>query len=443
MGCSWISVISLAVLILASFLANMRANTLTPLPETTMKLDMAITDETVTTAVDKQTNHGNATLNTGESDVNCSLPNMTEGENSSTTTRCINAFTTPPSFRNDTQEENKTYVITYRDFPEYRHYKLLHKYLPYAAGIPGFITNSLTIFIAARIKPMHTCEMYMIALGIADLMAVTSRFIYRMLAEYNVKRYNFECKSLRYIYTVGLIYSNIILMAWTLERFIAVMFPLKLSVWCSIRNTKITIGTLFVVCALLSIPFLTDSLVMVFWNRIEHVYICELNEFLYTVYIHIESVYYIYIPFLVIGGCNVAILYRLITMTKARLAMASNQDTIDKKSKESRRMTILLLSVSITFFILHVPYIYAVVIGYMYPDFSELLAGDPHHFAKVLFSSSLSYALAEFQNCTNFFLYCLSGSKFRTKLIQTFCKCLTDKKRTDKTQTSKTDTTKI
>lgn len=442
MGCSWISVVSLAVLILGSFLANMRANTLAPLPQTTMKLDMATTEGTVTMAVDKQTNHEDATLNTGESNVNCSLQNITKEENSSATARCIDADTTPSSFRNDTLQTNTTRVITYKDFPEFKHYTLLHEYLVFAAGIPGFVTNTLIIFIAARIKPMHTCEMYMIALGIADLMAVSGRFVHRMLDRYGVRRHNFDCKSVRYIYTVGLVYSNLILMAWTLERFIAVMFPLKLSVWCSIRNTKITIGTLFVACALLSIPFFTDSAVMTFWSGIEYLRVCELTEFAYAVYTHIESIYYIYIPFLVIGGCNIAILYRLTAMSKARLAMASNQDTIDKKASENKRMTILLLSISVAFFVFHIPYIYAMVINYLYPNFTVLLAGDPHHFAKVIFSSSLAYALAEFQNCTNFFLYCLSGTKFRTMLMQTFCKCIPDKK-TDKTQMSKTDTTKI
>ncbi|XP_060604423.1 uncharacterized protein LOC132757226, partial [Ruditapes philippinarum] len=181
MGCSFISVGSLIVLILTSIFANMKAisgtsstiqnkelKTISTISQTNV-----VTTEPVSGVTDDHyidINHTTPTpyvdsINTNLlQTLNCSVSGKNaEGEN------CSN---------NITKSSNKT-IVTYRDFKEYTYYKALTNAFPYAPNIPGMITNLLTIIVAANIKPRHTSEMYMITLGVADLSTVVTRCAYQ------------------------------------------------------------------------------------------------------------------------------------------------------------------------------------------------------------------------------------------------------------------------
>jgi hypothetical protein len=234
MGCSVISVGSLIVLILTSTFANMKAisgpsstiqnkelKTISTISQTN-----AVTTEPASGVADDHfvdTNHTKPTpyvdnMHTNLlQTLNCSVSGKNEeGEN------CSN---------NITKSSNKT-TVTYRDFKEYTYYKALTNAFPYAPNIPGMITNLLTIIVAANIKPRHTSEMYMITLGVADLSTVVTRCAYQSWS-LNSDISLAGCIVPQYIVHVSLIYSNMILMSWTIERFIAVTFPMKLVTWCS------------------------------------------------------------------------------------------------------------------------------------------------------------------------------------------------------------------
>jgi hypothetical protein len=128
-------------------------------------------------------------------------------------------------------------------------------------------------------------------------------------------------------------------------------------------------------------------------------------------------------------------------MTKARIRLASNQETIDKKASENRKMTILLLSISGSFLVLHIPYAIVMAFYYIYPNMNDFISEDPHFFAKFLLYSTLGYLITEYQNSVNFFLYCVSGSKFRSTLKRLFCKKLMYTKGQKETQSIATGST--
>jgi hypothetical protein len=128
-------------------------------------------------------------------------------------------------------------------------------------------------------------------------------------------------------------------------------------------------------------------------------------------------------------------------MAKARISLASNQETIDKKASENQKMTIVLLSISGSFLVLHIPYAIVMAFYYIYPNMNDFIVEDPQFFAKFLFYSSLFYFITEFQNTVNFFLYCVSGSKFRSTLKKLLCKKLMSTKGRKETQSNATGST--
>jgi hypothetical protein len=320
-----------------------------------------------------------------------------------------------------TNTSNKN-VVTYRDFKEYKYYKNLVKIFPYAPNIPGMLTNVLTILIAAHLKPRHTSEIYMITLGITDFVVVVTRCTYNVWSTYIDSRSSASCKIPGFLIHVSLVYSNMILMSWTIERVVAVIFPIKLASWCSIKNTKITLVFLLLLSSLLGIPYLTEYDHYTYLTGNVLVSVCFQTEFFNTVWTHTISFYYIFIPVVSVCVCNVMIICRLSAMTKARIQMSSNQETIDKKVSENKRMTILLLTISGCFLVLHTPYAAILVFYYFYPDPTIFISEDPHFFAKFVFYSTFGYLITEFQNSVNFFLYCISGSKFRAIFLRVVCK---------------------
>ncbi|XP_053392232.1 somatostatin receptor type 2-like [Mercenaria mercenaria] len=451
MGCTWISVVSLIVLIFTSFLANMKAVTIT-LPTVTTEEETLIQSSPVSTTVPSKLMSSETVTTRNKVDTKCHSSgidglqnaNFESGKNNISETKCTysdNVTTQAVTSIGTEAEKKPALAVTYRDFPEYIHYKNLERIIPFLTNIPGFITNTLTIVIASHIKSHHTSEIYMIVLGCTDLLTVTARFTYRMIELYSETKSSAYCKILSYILTVAQVYSNLILVSWTLERFIAVIFPIKLASWCSIRNTKITSGLLLLFCMAITIPYITEVDAINIWNGKTLVNVCQFSEFMYSTWTHIESVYYIYLPMMLVCTCNLAILCRLNTMTKARINMASNQDTIDKKSKENRKMTILLLSISGTFIFLHIPHAIALVVGYMHPDLIVFLLEDPHGFAKYLLYVTCGFFVTEFQNSINFFLYCITGTKFRSTFKRIICCHSTVKRSETNTQTSNTRST--
>jgi hypothetical protein len=126
-------------------------------------------------------------------------------------------------------------------------------------------------------------------------------------------------------------------------------------------------------------------------------------------------------------------------MTKARIQMSSNQETIDKKASENKRMSVLLLAIAGCFLVLHTPYAAVLVFHYFYPDPTIFISEDPHFFAKFIFYSTSGYLITEFQNSVNLFLYCISGSKFRAMFLRVVCKSFM---KTKKEQTSRSRVTR-
>jgi hypothetical protein len=119
--------------------------------------------------------------------------------------------------------------LTYRDFKEYKYYKNVYNIMPYASNIPGLITNLLTVVVAANIKPQQPSEICMVALGTSDFIMVSLRCAQKLWTIYDDLKISAVCKVPNYMMHVSLVYSNLILMFWTVERFIAVFFTDEIS----------------------------------------------------------------------------------------------------------------------------------------------------------------------------------------------------------------------
>ncbi|CAH1781137.1 unnamed protein product, partial [Owenia fusiformis] len=122
------------------------------------------------------------------------------------------------------------------------------------------------------------------------------------------------------------------------------------------------------------------------------------------------------IPFTLIFMCNILI---ICVVTKANKSRRANMNAKDEKHDDARSMTVMLIAVSLTFVILTLP----ITIYYIMD--AQITSDNPYrshqHIADMgLFRSCATQMF--FINCgINFFLYCITGNRFRAEMIKLFC----------------------
>ena len=88
----------------------------------------------------------------------------------------------------------------------------------------------------------------------------------------------------------------------------------------------------------------------------------------------------------------------------------------DDKSAQNRQLTAMLLGVTVTFLIVSLP----IYVRYIYYDFNTF-TDTPTSYATYIFVAHATHKLFTTNNAVNFYLYCITGSKFRQDLITLFC----------------------
>ena len=267
--------------------------------------------------------------------------------------------------------------------------------------VPPDLFVSVTIIVATlKIKPFASTSVFMGSLALVDL----SLNCFRIPFEVVWLESTAACRSMWYLYNALPMFSNYILLCWTLERVIAVQFPLRASQWCTVKRTAVlvTVTGIFSFCISVAWPI---SIVSSSGGLG-----CKLDEdkisFIYNVWNKVDSSLFIFIPMVLITLSNVLIIIRLQQSTKRHQQMTSSEESRKKREKEQRNITITLLVVSFTFLVLHTCMPIAV-----YNSFSLSRADMRRdgNIAKWYFLNFCGLALAELQNSVNFFLYFLTG----------------------------------
>ena len=139
------------------------------------------------------------------------------------------------------------------------------------------------------------------------------------------------------------------------------------------------------------------------------------RDFIYEIWFKVDSSIFVFIPMIIIFLCNIMIICRLQQSTKRHHQMTQNDVSIQKREKEQRKTTIILLSVSIAFLLLHTPYAVYNCLAMV-----DALTGDQEAYAKWTFFNYFGMTTAGLQNSVNFFLYFLSGRRYRRTVCGLF-----------------------
>lgn len=293
----------------------------------------------------------------------------------------------------------------------------LWMYMSPIVFVVGIFGNTI-IIILMRSKKLQgtTSSVYLPLLAIADIATLMFGIIPEWLEHCNIvvmKELNqWVCKFEKFLFYTASDCAIWILVAFTFDRFIAVCFPLRKLSLCRKKNAMIT--CIVILCSAVAKNF------HVYWTRGSE-YDEEGNvvkncgrpdpyaQFELYVRPWIAFTLVSAIPFIVIFSCNVFIIKTLLEAQKMRASSSG--------SKTFTQTTMMCMSASLTFLVVVTPSI-ILLIGRPYWEKNDD-GGKNHAYTA---AKSVANQLTYVNHSINFFLYCLTGERFRSELSALF-KC--------------------
>ena len=296
----------------------------------------------------------------------------------------------------------------------------------------GFFGN-IAILVVLKSRPVMsdtTTSTYVFCLAIADLLSVIFGMIPEWFAFMDI--FNFEevhpvsCKFYKFLAYTASDASIWILVAFTVERFIAVVFPFKRQKgWCNVSQVKMICVSMVGLGVVKNLQF--------FWTRGAEFQPIGVNGTLslrsncgyptpadryfnfyirpYLVLITVDVV-----PMTILWVCNFTVIrtiYKRSTIQRLQLRVSAAHA---RASAITQQVTIMCLCASFSFIAFMTPSM-VLFCGKAYWQNSEVSRGS------YIIAKAVNNQLLYINNSINFYLYLFSGQRFRQATIMIFCRC--------------------
>lgn len=330
--------------------------------------------------------------------------------------------------------------------------------------IIGSICNVITFLVMRRKKLRNqSTGFYMAILAIADELALLVGCLNYWLYEYKrifiLHTSTIACKAFSVILYTTMDFSVWMVVIMTIERFIAVSFPLKSMYVCTVKKAKLATLVLVILLFTINSQFLLTHSLTIRSDLNSTEQGCQSRSGKYDFFMNklwpwIDASKYSFVPLLTIIVFNVLIISNMIKASSSRKKLAQTYATpkaytksvnqnnhvnlspnnglytsttphasstsqispgtssSSSSSSNNRRLTVMLLSVSITFCILSIPLVLLQIL-----EKAEI--GSLPYQKLYPYFLFLQY----FNHSINFFLYVFSGKIFRRECIALFSVC--------------------
>ena len=279
----------------------------------------------------------------------------------------------------------------------------------------GLVGNILSFLVMIRPKnrKVSTC-VYMAAISINDNILLSFDIhVWFVIAVHKRKWHEWECKSNTYFAYLCLQTATYLVLAMTIDKYIAIQWPHKSAWYSSPRRAKIIVSTVIISVAMYNLPHFFITAVVA-----GNCYGYSAKGILTKVYSWFTIVINAFIPFTLLIHMNYVTVK---TVRNSRKMFRNNIKTtgIDAREKSMKsaenQLTTMLLLVTTLFSILLLP----TYIRFIYAAFVS--SDTPSKYAMSIFIFEISYKLYVTNSGINFFLYCISGKKFRNDLKEILC----------------------
>lgn len=287
-----------------------------------------------------------------------------------------------------------------------------------SAIILGFTGNILTLKILSR-GPKSTTNWYLIVLSIADFIfvMVTGLFFFILSAtDFKIDlRMYVNCSFVTFCFHFSAYFSSWTLVAVTIDRFLAIYFPIKSKGFCTRTSAKYT--TLIIAFVFFGFcSFFLGGLEVNPADNYKNLHYSQrcvgkttgLMKFIAKTFPILDFTFYSLLP------ASVMLLFNSLIIITLRRAVSVGPNVGGKIVKRvSKRTTKTLLSISTAFILLSSP---SCVINILLNVPGQVTT--PKDFAVFEVLLAISDCLSLINHCINFILYVLTGTEFRKELVK-------------------------
>ena len=286
----------------------------------------------------------------------------------------------------------------------------------------GFVGNTLSFLVMIRPnnRKVSTC-IYMVAISINDnlLMCMTLRnWLALAIKIFQVDVVH--CKIISFLNAFAMQNSRYQILAMTIDKYVAIKWPHRAATYSTARRAKFITTGVFI-CTLIynarhifmtnlvkgtCRPYVVGGIISIVltWISLFVNGIIPLSMLIYMNYIIVQTIR------------NSVKMFRSTSkfehISHKRMGMETRQNKM--KSAENQ-LTVMLLLVTILYLFLQIP-------GYIRNIYVKFVTQDtPAKFASSVLFFMLTYTLSITSNGINFFLYCISGNRFRNDLKEMLC----------------------
>ena len=286
-------------------------------------------------------------------------------------------------------------------------------------GLLGNII-SILVFLSSQLR-RKTPGQYFLALAFADNVVLVGELCLWLNRSDLEKRqigatfmqYDIPCKVVNYIRYLGRIWSSLIVMTVSIERFASILSPLKTARWSRPNSARMIILFLLVFSSLLSSPIFT-FLGISTHNGKQFCYITPEQRRYFLVWCMSGVVAFeMIVPGFVILILTGMIIYKLTLASSLRTSLQGNGVLSGRRSEKQTNAT--LIAVASAFLLLRLPY---VISYYLYLNIvlTKKKACTSLFEYRVFAVFAISYIFAILNYSINFVLYFVAGSSFRKEL---------------------------
>ncbi|KAL8591934.1 hypothetical protein ACOMHN_039987 [Nucella lapillus] len=320
-------------------------------------------------------------------------------------------------------EEPSTSVYSH---PVYIISKYIWYVLPPVILLLGNFGNTMTIIIMLRTKSGdNAIDVYFIALAIMDLatldILLLSDWVGMVFGYYPYLKSDITCKI--YNWTAGSSTTGgWILVCLTTHRAISVVWPHRVNTLCTRRLVVGIISGLVVFIALVYSHYLYGYYVRFVDDTGGHS--CEMIQgsyatFVAEVFTYIDLLLYSILPFTCILVANSVLVWNLrATLRDIRQTFAERDTAVAAREKAASSVTWTVLLVSCAYIVLSLPIAVYFISLFIFDPSAEISVAER---ARIFLIRAITFMLMFCNSAVNFYLYCLTGAKFRKEFAKLFC----------------------
>ena len=343
---------------------------------------------------------------------------------------------------NTTETTGDTFMQEVKTYMEFKVANFINIYW-YPILVPiGVLGNCLSFVVMMKPnnRKMSTC-IYMAAISINDNLMMYVCFHVFLVSGLQIHTWHdFECKFLIiFCSLVALQNCTYLILAMTLDKYIAIKWPHKAATYSTPRRTKWIIVGLHICVFIYNVPHLFLS------STVGNMCVAYSNSSVISrMHSWFSFVLNAIIPFTLLIHMNYVIIK---TIKNSRKMFTGN----DKNTRiEAKRKTMKTAENQVSIMLLLVTTLFLILLGPTYIRFiyvAFVKRDTPFEYARSMLVFQITAKLYKTNSGINFLLYCISGQKFRNDLKEILC-CsnvsnLLIYKRKDQTQADRTENTSV